>query len=104
MVVTLVTRWATASLFLLGFFVMPSVAGAVTVVPNDPTTTYSFGWSTSRQVDAGQPAPIVLQYDYDFGPGNPIGQSCNALDKLDEAVRAFRYRNDDGAYRVQMSF
>jgi hypothetical protein len=88
---------------------LPASAGAYgTVLPEDLTTNYPFGWSADRQQHGGNKAPIVLQYEFDYPESPPPGyvqrESCNANDKPDEPVRAFRFKNRNNQYRVQLVF
>jgi hypothetical protein len=93
-------------LAVLALAVPASASGYGTVIPNNPTTDYPFGWSAARQQTFGGPEPVVAQYDYDWFPGkSPLGDTCDALDKIDNPVRAFTFRNaDDGQRRVHISF
>jgi hypothetical protein len=101
--------WVGIGFVLATLGLIPAVAsGYGTVLPEDETTNYDFGWSAARQSLGGQPEPIVLQYDYDYDLEPEVPQSlretCNRSDKLDEPVRAFTFKNANGQRRVQLGF
>src|SRR3954462_30745 len=90
----------TARIGLLGC--LTTTAALLCAAPD--AGAYSFGWAACAAPSAGtcnpaEPSPEVV-YDWDAAAGG----ACDPDDSPDGPMHAFRFRNGNGDWRVQMGY